>query len=788
MRLASHIVYDGKIVPKAWGYEFCSFDNGAAAVWILHIATKRRTSLHCHPNKKTTLVVLRGVVCITLITQHGGVTRLVEPLDPVVIDKGVYHQTEAVSALAGYPSAEDGAWLMEIEEPSNKGDLVRMEDAYGRAGQPYETEVVPYTGELLRLTHPGPQHFMGYKFSLFIPHEFHRIGKDGDFNLGSGVWLNIKKDSTVKLSNYVSQFVADLGVKHVFSVCGGGSMHLCDSFGKQSGIEYVATHHEQAASFAADAYARMSGIGCCLVTTGPGGTNAMTGVAAAWIDSTPVIFISGQVTRDTLLAETGLRQFGVQESDIVSLVTPITKYAVTVQDERDIKHILQKAAFFATTGRPGPVWIDIPLDIQSKQINPEELLSFGGATGAASHPALGAFALKAISMVQAAERPVMIVGNGVRLAKGRQALQDLINRLSIPVVSSWTAADMIADHHCHIGHCGIFGDRASNFAVQNADVLLVLGCRLSVPQMGYRADLFARGAKIIMVDIDDFEINKPSLKVELPIIADVAQFMGAALSCEYRPMHWDWLNRCRHWAERYPVVLPEYRHTEGGVNSFRFIEVLSEKLPKESIVVLDQGTAFTCTFQAAKMKLGQRWVAASGHAPMGYGLPGAVGAAFATGRKVICIVGDGAFQFNIQELQTIVHHKLPIIIFVINNGGYLTIKHMQENHFQHYVGSEAGSGVSFPDVSALAIAYKIRYYYIGDSALLEGDVARAIFDRGPCIVEVIMPKDQPLIPRTSSKKMPDGSIKSAALEDMFPFLPREEFAAQMIVPPVEALK
>lgn len=800
--------YAGKLIQKPWGLEWCALDNGAAAVWVLHIAKKRKTSLHCHPNKRTILIVISGSVkyrCTAgqLSTPEEAV---IGPLGAVEIPKGMYHQTEAVSDMDNYPSAEDGAWLLEIEEPPDKNDLVRIQDEYGREGQPYETDAVPYTGE--RLTFSGKPEVVHYMRRTFT------VAETGNFPIGNGLFLTVAKDTEqIKLSHYVADFIADLGIKHVFSVAGGGSMHLVDSIGNNRRLKYVACHHEQAAAMAAESYARLNGIGCCLVTTGPGGTNAVTGVSCAWIDSIPVLFLSGQVTRDTLLDGTGVRQFGVQESDIVSLVKPITKYAVTIKDEKDIRYELEKAVYIARSGRQGPVWLDIPLCIQSKQIDPQllhryfpdSLLEFEGP-GVVVSPSVFTEITKdrkpvnikrTLSMLSDSKRPVLIVGNGVRLAGAETQIRELVDALSIPVISSWTAADMVADSPYHIGHMGIFGDRASNFTVQNADLLLVIGCRLSVPMIGYNFAKFAPNAKIIMVDIDEKEIKKPSLHVDLAIVADAKEFIGALLSKftheSINNYGWlvkngimvnyvlTWLQRCQAWKVKYPVVLPEYADQKDGVNSFAFIDKLCEKLPDDAIIVLDQGTAFTCTFQAAKMKHGQRWLAGSGHAAMGWGLPAAVGAAFASGKKVICIVGDGDLQFNIQELATIAHNKLPIVIFVLNNGGYLTIKHMQSNHFNRYVGSEKGSGVSFPYLRPLAGAYLIPHILIKSHRVLELDLDSLLTNdwKGPIICEIMMPPDQPLIPRVSSKKMPDGSIISSSIEDMWPFLPRDEFNANM---------
>ena len=717
-----------EIVPKPWGYEYCAFDNGSCAVWILHIARGRKTSRHCHPNKRTRLIPLQGTVHVN--------GRNVLPLEVVDIDRGEYHQTEVVAPL-GAPVAENGAFLMEIEEPSNKGDIVREDDAYGRAGKPIESATVPCGTQMLALS-SQPQSIMGYTFKLETTLGGGQPPADLMLEMGGEI-LGIYRENTRKVSDCVADFVRSLGIEHVFGVTGGGSMHLNDSFREI----FIANHHEQASAFAADAYARLRGIGCALVTTGPGGTNAITGVAASWIDSIPVLFLSGQVTRDSLMDGHGLRQLGIQESDITTLVQSITKYAIVVKDEKRIRYELEKAAHLAVSGRPGPVWVDIPLDIQSKQVDWDALERYEARRPPERR--------EKYSLAIKAERPVLVIGNGVHLAQAEDACRRLVNEWGIPVVSSWLAADIIPTKDpLYIGRFGIFGDRAANFTVQNADLLIVLGSRLSIPQTGYVRKHFARGARIVWVDIDAREMQKPGLTVDYKFVCDVGEFMRNVENPRFEC--YEWLRQCQHWKREYPVP------TETG--SFKFIKELSDALPEDAIVVTDMGTSFTCTFQTARIKSGQRWITASGHAPMGYGLPAAIGAHYATGERVVCLVGDGALMFNLQELKTIGDNNLPIDIYVIDNGGYLTMKHTQMNHFGRFVGVEFKP----PQWDDLFGAF--------------GVTARVIE----------MDPMQPLTPRSSSVKLPDGSITSRPIEDLYPFLPREEFRAQMIVPPVEVFQ
>ena len=530
------------------------------------------------------------------------------------------------------------------------------------------------------------------------------------------------------------------------------------------------------------------------MTSGPGGTNALTGVCGAWIDSIPTIFISGQVTSNTLIGDTGLRQFGIQESDIATLVQPITKYAVTITDPEKVRYHVEKAIYLAKTGRPGPVWLDIPLDIQSKFITPENLARFSPPENIAQKQvSLEKQVEESLLLIKKAKKPVLISGYGIRLAKGEEEFLKLVELLNIPVISSWTSSDLIPSNHpLSIGRCGIFGDRAGNFTVQNSDLVLSIGSRLSVPQIGYNFPLFAREAKKIVVDIDPVELKKSSLQIDLPIQADAKDFINEMLNKakpETHPNIDEWKQTCANWKEKYPVVIPEYKKVADSVNSFYFIEVLSDKLDKNAVVVTDMGTSFTCTMQTFKTKLGQRLFTSSGHASMGFGLPGAIGSCIGNKRKeVICISGDGGLQMNIQELQTLVHYQLPIKLFVLNNGGYLTIKGTQQNHFGRFVGAESGSGVSCPDIVKVAQAYGLKTERIANTGELNSKLDAVLKTSGPLVCEIVMSENQLLIPRVSSLKKPDGSIISKPLEDLYPFLERKEFEENMLVDPVEILK
>jgi acetolactate synthase I/II/III large subunit len=826
------------IVKKPWGYEYLVFENEFVAIWILQLVRKKKTSMHCHPKKRTGLILLSGQATFRHLE---GELELKE-WDGVDIERGVFHSTEAFSDLMVSPVSENGIWVMEIESPPQKDDLVRLEDEYGRAGASYEgiDNMVFEPKECLKLKTPpdgetfskdflninfrvqkGPIEnisrypnnnalvsIIGQNSQKLSDNHFLRIGgvtNFGEFNentknedLSNFTMLIIEQEpATQKLSDYVASFVSKLGITDVFSVSGGGAMHLVDSVGKHEKIAYVAMHHEQAASYAAEGYARISGKpGVALVTTGPGGTNAISGVYGAWIDSIPTIFLAGQVPRNQMINDTGLRQYGVQESDMVTLVKPITKYAVVVDDPAMIRFHMEKALHMATSGRPGPVWLDIPLDVQSQLIEPNKLDSF--QPDAINLKELNAPSDSQISqclqMLKKAKRPVLMSGYGIRLAKGENEFIELVDKLNIPVVCSWTSSDLIPyDDDNFVGRCGIFGDRAGNFSVQNADLILVIGSRLSVPQSGYNPKAFAREAQKIIVDIDLAELGKPSFDARLPIQADARVFMRTLLDQidqkgERNLDIDDWREKCQGWKKKYPVVLPEYKEEKKFVNSFYFVDVLASKMDESAVICTDMGTSFTCTMQTFQIKKGQRLFTSSGHAPMGFGLPGAIGACFANGRKkTICISGDGGLQMNIQELQTLAHYQLPIILFVLNNGGYLTIKLMQQNHFGRYVGAEKSSGVSCPDIIKVGQAYGIGTERINNHAELDAKINSVLEQKGPFICEIMMSDTQPLIPRVSSIKKPDGSIVSQPLENLFPFLAKKEFEDNMIVKPLEGL-
>ena len=598
----------------------------------------------------------------------------------------------------------------------------------------------------------------------------------------------------MKVSEYISQSLANFGIRHVFMLTGGGAMFLNDAIGNQPGIQTVFNHHEQACAIAAEGYARVTGKPAVVnVTTGPGGINAMNGVFGAWVDSIPMLVISGQVKRETLMATyniPALRQIGHQEADIISIVKGITKYAALVDDPATIRYHLEKAWHLAQSGRPGPCWLDIPIDVQTSQIEPDKLQGYDPAEDRPNYDNNLAEACRnVLEKLSAAERPVILAGKGIRLGNALDEFEQVIRALNIPVVPGWTSIDLIAsDDPLFCGRPGDLATRAGNFTVQNADVLLVLGNRLGLRQVSYNWSSFARFAYKIQVDIDHSEFNKPTVKPDLAIYSHVKPFLAELLnqlriSGYDTDKHSGWLKWCKERVARYPVVLPHHCEPKGGrVNPYHFIDRLFSHLKSDDVIICGDGTANVVTFQAAQNKRGQRIIANTGDASMGYDLPAAIGAAIARGgKRVICLAGDGSLQLNIQELQTIVHNRLPIKLFVLNNDGYLSIRLSQKNMFKRLTGEGAQSGVSFPDIVKVAEAYGLPAMRIGYDGL-EKIIHDVLDPTGPMVCDVLLDPDQPFEPRITSRQLADGKIVSSPLEDMFPFLSDEELKENLFIP------
>lgn len=616
----------------------------------------------------------------------------------------------------------------------------------------------------------------------------------------------------IKVSDYVSQFLVDNGITHAFTVTGGGAMHLNDSLGHQKGLTCVYNHHEQACAIAAESYARIHNkIAALCVTTGPGGTNAMTGVVGGYLDSIPMLVISGQVRYDTTARSTGLniRAMGDQEFDITKSAAAMTKYAQMVTDPKQIRYCMEKALYIATTGRPGPCWIDIPVNFQGFYVDTDELDGFDPAEYEAQlAPHVTDEQVDAIiDKIKNAKRPVLYAGNGIRISGGYESFKKVVELLNIPVATGWDSIDEIYDEHpLYVGRGGIMGDRAGNFAVQNSDLVFAIGNRLSIRQVGYNWKTWAREAYVIMNDVCEDEMKKPTLHVDMPVWADAKELlekMAARLEKTGEKVFTgnDWIERCQQWKKNYPVVLPKHYEDKNHANVYAFIKELSSRLSEGQVTVVGNGSACVVGSHAYVIKKDQRFIINSAIASMGYDLPAAIGAAVAEhgdkalyGRSltddsvkdIILVTGDGSIQMNIQELQTVIHHKMPIKIFLINNQGYHSIRQTQTNLFnKNFVGIGPQSGdLSFPDMSKLAPAYGYPYLSCDGNDKLDETIDKALGMKGPVICEIFVSIEQNFEPKSSTKRLEDETLVSPPLEDLAPFLDRDEFRKNMIIDPI----
>lgn len=597
----------------------------------------------------------------------------------------------------------------------------------------------------------------------------------------------------IRLSDYVVRRLEQWGVRHIFLVTGGGAMFLNDSIARSKTIQPVCNHHEQACAMAAEGYARIKGTpGVINVTTGPGGINALNGVFGAWTDSVPMLILSGQVKRETCLSSydlPGLRQLGDQEADIVGMVGGITKYAAMVTDPRCIRHQLEKAWFLASAGRPGPCWLDIPVDVQSAMIDETTLAAYDPFADELRWDAeeISRIVKGVLARIRKSPRPVILAGSGIRIAGATELFESVARKLGIPVTTAWTHDTIASDDRLFCGRPGTIGDRAGNFTVQNAETLLILGSRLNIRQVSYNWQSFARAAHKIQVDIDSAELNKPTVRPDQPIHCDLRVFleeMSRQLDGSDACRHAEWLAWCKRRVQRYPVL--DGKKSIGDLlNPYLFVHELFEQLNAEDTVVCGNATACIVTYQTARLKKGQRLISNSGAASMGHDLPAAVGAAVAReGKRVVCLAGDGSLQLNIQELQTIAHHRLPVKLFVLNNGGYLSIRGTQDSFFQKRIGEGPGSGLSFPDNLKLADAYQLPSMRIRPDNCAVG-IEEALGVDGPVVCEVMLDPQQRFEPRLASRRLEDGRMVSSPLEDMFPFLDRDELRENLLISPVE---
>jgi acetolactate synthase-1/2/3 large subunit len=595
--------------------------------------------------------------------------------------------------------------------------------------------------------------------------------------------------SKIRVADFVAGFISDnLKVRDIFMVSGGGIMFLTDAVQKNKKLNAVCNHHEQTSAIALDAYARVTqNFGVGLFTTGPGATNAITGLAGAWQDSIPGFFISGQSKRKETVHNSGvkgLRQYGIQEVDIIPVVKPLCKYTVFLNNPEDVRYELEKMRYIAESGRPGPVWMDIPLDVQGALVEPRKLRGYKPPAAEAVKKVPTAKEMAAFgALLRSAKRPVIIAGHGIRLGKALEVFKRFVEKYQIPVVSTYLGIDVLSSRHpLNIGRVGIKGTRAGNLAVQNADLVLSIGSSLHVGSIGYEYGLFAPGAKKVVVDIDRTSHRKKTIKIDQYINSDAGNFLRLAMKTGKTDFYAGWAAGCGKMKAKYPVNLPEYLDLKSRVNIYTFVAALCSRLGGKDIVISDAGSAYYAVSQAVAVTAGQRYITSGSLGAMGYTLPAAIGAFFAARHRIIGITGDGSFQFNIQELQTIAHYDIPVKLFVLNNEGYLSIRTTQDKFFdKRFIGEGPSSGVSCPDTAKIAAAYGIKYVPIRNNAGLAGGLKAALAHKGPVVCEVFTPKKQLIIPTIASVKKEDGSMVSRPLDDMFPFLPGKEQAENCLL-------
>ncbi len=820
--------YSRVVVRKPWGHEYLIFVNKGVAVWILYIKKGFQTSLHCHPNKKTSLVLIAGeAVCSSL----NGEFKL-SAGDGLRIDKGVFHCTTAKS--------EGGIYVMEIESPVNKRDLVRFKDAHGRAGMPYESKE-HYSINLQNynyITLEGSDAYYNTmkKFgscSIRIarysgPNEFRRAFRglqadaisllSGGINSHGGkpiatvgdtidlegidrenvkasgeVELLIikKRDTMIRLSDYIVSYLERKGLGGFFLAPGPANLHLLDAVGKSEQIRYVFLHDERNTVMALGAYSRVSGRpGVAVVAAGASAANTISGIASLWVSSVPGLIISGQAKSTETACGTGLRQVGISELDTISLVKPITKYAARVDNSEEIRYHLEKALYLATSGRPGPVWLDIPLDIQSRVIDEDELRAFApGETledNDFARARLARNVARTVELLKGAKRPLIIAGHGIRLSSAEKELRTIIGKLKVPIVVSINGKDLIeTGHRQFLGVFGSFGNRSANFAVQNSDLLIVIGSRLSMQEIGCKHDAFAREAKKVVVDIDPEEVKKFTISPELPIVADAKDFIAELerqLANEKLPDCSTWMGTCREWKKKY-LVEARLRKSDEFVDVYHFIEKLSELAKEGDVIVADRGMGLNVVVQALTLKKCQKVITFSGLPVPGFGVSGAIGA-YAADKEhnIIAVCGDGGLIAGLSDLATIVKYRIPAKIFILDNHGHSTVRKAQKAYFKNRIfGADDESGKGFPNLEKICSAFGLKTLRIKNDAELDKLMAGLFRSEGAfaCFIEVS--KEQEIEPRLVSAVRPDGTLVSKPLEDMFPFLNRDELKKNMMI-------
>ncbi len=829
-----HYDYSKVVVKKPWGYEYLIFSNAAIAVWILYLKAGAQTSMHCHPGKKTSLVVLEGKVKCSSIA---------EDLDRsagegLLIDRGVFHQTTTVS--------ESGAFVMEIETPVNKRDLVRLKDKYGREGKGYETEdqhsFNTQNYNYISFQNPGIQQNLKKRFGqctmtfkkltgakvldeilelnpedVICILEGRLLGSSSQpvINVGDTMtvkalkqfgglqvsrnteMLIIKKiDRILKISDCVASFLSKKNIKPVFIVPGEANVHLLDSIGRHEGLGFVCTQSEKSASLAVESFCKLrSGLGVLVVSSGAAAANTIPSVANAWVDSVPVLVISGQARTDQD-TDGQVRQLGNKALSVVNLVKPITKYAVKVTDPTMIRYHLEKAVYLATQGRPGPVWIDLPIDIQGMAVDEDELKRFDpkelGSVTTASDDGSRRKTPQVIDLLRQASRPVILAGSGIRNAKAAKEFLELIGQLKIPVLTSRRGADLVPDDHPYFfGRPSTYGQRSANFIIQNCDLLISIGSRHSIPLIGRNTSAFARAARKVVVDIDPNELEKPTLKPDLPLVMDAGQFIRECLSLlpASLPSYSPWIERCREWRLKFPPdsytgpSLPPDPPGNGLIYPLSVLRILSAELGENDVVVADGGATLIYTLLAFRIKSGQRLISSTGLELPGFALAGAIGACVARDRKpVVCLCEDRGFQISIQDLQTILDYRLPIKVLIFKSKGHSIIRNIQRDYFGgRFVGTDHEIRLGSAPLIKIAKAFGFPTFEVTHAGQLPATLREWLKIAGPAICEIQVEDDQDKIPRPGFIIRDDQKWVARPLEDMYPFLDRKTLQENMII-------
>jgi acetolactate synthase I/II/III large subunit len=816
-----HYDYSKVVVKKPWGYEYLIFENESVAVWVLYLKNGALTSMHCHPGKKTSLIVLQGkVVCSSLTNNF---ERCVG--EGLLIDKGAFHQTRSVS--------ESGAFIMEIESPVNKRDLVRLKDEYGREGKGYEKSdkhsvnlqnynyLSLHTPEIhynlkkqfgqCSLTFKKISHSQGIE-DLFTLNNKDVISvlcgqilnKNGQTEVGIGDTVTVEElknldmphvdkyaellitkkiDTLIKTTDYIARFLVECGIKSVFISPGNANVHLLDSIGRCEKLSFFCPEGENSASMAAEAYSKISeNIGVLVLSSGSSGTNAISGIARAWVDSTPILVISGQDNIE-FKDDLKVRQLGTKSLNIVDIVKPITKYAVRVTDPKTIRYHLEKAVSFAKSGRPGPVWIDLPIDVQGVIIDEKELQS-----AEPQQPIVKTISPNNITtiirLLTQAKRPVLLGGNGIRLAGAEKIFLELIDQLGIPTLTSRRGADLLTeDHPLYYGRPGVYGHRKANFVIQNADLLLCIGSRLSIPLIGRNTEAFARAAKKIIVDIDQDELEKSTFNSDISICQSADSFMEELLKglSGFEQNYNSWIDQCQDLASKFSIVSEEYKH-KTKINPYLFIHQFSEHLQEEEIIVYDGGSIMNYVMQTFQLKMGQRLVCSTGLELPGFAVPGAIGVSQWVDKPIYCLCEGEGILNSISNLQAIATNQLPIKILIFRSQGNATVRKIQRDFFgSRYVGTDDEILFSCPEIKEIARVYDIPFLEIKTPDKIVDGLKDFQCQKGPVICEIHVESDQELIPRMGFTIKEDGKWLAKPLEDMYPLLDRNVLKNAMCI-------